>query len=199
MPVEPYTGVQLPAIGDTDNVPAWLLQIFTALGPKHVLTVLDSAERSSKYADAPAGVLVIGTGAPLSVWMKTAATDDWLTVYQARTDFTVRISNDANATIASSTNVAYYDIAWGQVRAHGEATLSAAAANCFADLPVVAKQRLMNFGTAGLYGVGTPSDQTGLAYMASTSRLVITAFSQGYRDGAAGQTLRFDVTYEAAE
>jgi len=70
-------------------------------------------------------------------------------------------------------------------------------------LPAPAVQRLYNVGTMALMGTGTlPSDQSGIAYMAAGppfDKLVLTAWSQGFRDvGGTGQRLRYSVCYPTA-
>jgi len=69
-------------------------------------------------------------------------------------------------------------------------------------LPVPAARRFFNIGSLVLMGLGTlPTDQSGVAFMLPTflDRIVLVAYSTGNRDvGAAGQTLRYSVCYEAA-
>jgi hypothetical protein len=67
------------------------------------------------------------------------------------------------------------------------------------DLPVLASTRLLNCGTCGLFGSSTPADQSGLAFMTSDrKKLVIVAYSTGFRDATSGHTIRYSVCYEAA-
>lgn len=64
-------------------------------------------------------------------------------------------------------------------------------------LPIPAKDRVLDCGTAGVFGPGAPTDQSGVAYMVDgNDKLVCVAFSTGYRDAAAGNTFRYAVTYE---
>lgn len=85
-----------------------------------------------------------------------------------------------------------------RVTAHAEVTITNAVTAPLIDLPVVGSYRQIATGVCGLWGTGTPADQSGLAYMDSSfAKLVCAAaFSAGFRDNAAGNTCRYTVTYE---
>lgn len=89
------------------------------------------------------------------------------------------------------------------VHAWGSATLGGASSGGLGiDLPVPAIDRLSGVGTAAVYSAAAgaiPTDQTGLGFMdGSLSRLILTAFSTGFRDAAAGAVFHFDISYEVA-
>jgi len=90
------------------------------------------------------------------------------------------------------------DTVWAVASVTVNATTSGGAG---IQLPVPAAFRNFCAGTLALMGTGTlPPDQSGVAYMApDLTRLVLVAYTNGFRDvGAAGQTLRYSVCYEAA-
>ena len=66
------------------------------------------------------------------------------------------------------------------------------------DLPIPGVIRSADCGSAGLFGLGgAPTDQSGIGFMnAAMNKLIITAYSTGFRDAAAGNTLRYSVFYE---
>ncbi|HEX6968861.1 MAG TPA: hypothetical protein VF174_08660 [Micromonosporaceae bacterium] len=67
------------------------------------------------------------------------------------------------------------------------------------DLPVAAATRLLNCGSCVLFGSSTPADQSGIAFMTTTlDKLVVVAFTTGFRDATSGDTIRYSVCYEAA-
>ncbi len=86
------------------------------------------------------------------------------------------------------------------VWAFADVTLGAATTNGIGiALPTTAAVRVLNCGSCALFGTSPPADQSGVAAMASTlDRLVVVAYTNGFRDGASGQSLRYSVCYEAA-
>jgi hypothetical protein len=55
----------------------------------------------------------------------------------------------------------------------------------------------MNCGTLAAFGSGTAADQCGMAYMnVDKLKLILVAFTQGYREVINGNTLRYSVRYE---
>lgn len=112
---------------------------------------------------------------------------------------------DGDATI-SAANVSGVDATYyrsGQmVTARGVATITNATTNGLGvSLPVQAAARVFAIGTAGIYGSGAPSTQTGHATMnvdlSGVSRLVITSFTSSFLNNAAGNSLRWQATYQA--
>jgi hypothetical protein len=89
------------------------------------------------------------------------------------------------------------------VTARGVATLAnATSSGLGVSLPFQAAARVYAIGSAGIYGSGAPSTQTGHAYMnadiGGVSRLVIVAYTLGFLNNAAGNSIRFQATYQAA-
>lgn len=85
----------------------------------------------------------------------------------------------------------------------GEATATNAISNVAIFLPPSAGvpiHRYLHCGTLGVWAnAGVPADQTGLARMAATSdRLVVTAYSGGFRDTPANGLITWCVEYEVA-
>jgi hypothetical protein len=112
---------------------------------------------------------------------------------------------DGDSTV--STGVSGVDATYtrvGQmVTARGIATLANATANgTGVSLPVQAAARVYAIGSAGLYGASTPSTQAGHAYMntdlGGVSRLVIVGYTGAFLNNAAGNSLRWQATYQAA-
>lgn len=65
-------------------------------------------------------------------------------------------------------------------------------------LPVAGTYRNYECGTMGAFGPSTPADQCGIAQMwADNAKVVLLAYSNGYRDTVAGSSLRYDVVYES--
>lgn len=104
------------------------------------------------------------------------------------------------STISRTVTVAKYRQLGKVVWAFADCTLNATTTNGVGiALPVPAAQRQLNCGTCALFGSSTPSDQSGIAAMASTlDRLVVVAYSNGFRDATSTQSLRYSVCYEAA-
>jgi len=63
-------------------------------------------------------------------------------------------------------------------------------------LPLAARERRFNIGTLSVYGTNFPADQSGIAEMYDTTRLVVTAYTAGFRSAAAGNRVDYSVVYE---
>lgn len=76
---------------------------------------------------------------------------------------------------------------------------AATTGGCGISLPVTARDRIIGAGTLAAWGATTPADQSGQAYMAADKvKLVIAAYTQGFRDIVSGAVVRYSVIYEAA-
>lgn len=84
------------------------------------------------------------------------------------------------------------------VLAHAEVTITNATVAALIDLPVAGTYRQIGIGVCGLWGSSLPADQNGTAFMdSSLAKLVCAvAYSSGFRDAAAGNVCRYNVTYE---
>lgn len=103
-----------------------------------------------------------------------------------------------SAVVASSPILAKYRLSGKTVWAQAEVTINAATTGGVAlALPFTAKDRNLNCGTAALFGTTTPSDQCGIAYMSGNKdKIVIVAYTNGFRDAANGAVFRYNVVYE---
>ncbi|MBX6357647.1 MAG: hypothetical protein IRZ05_17565 [Micromonosporaceae bacterium] len=119
----------------------------------------------------------------------------------AWTSFTPKVYSGGGSTAVSGTvNYAKYlqigKIVWAMATVTFNAAASSGAA---VDLPVPAAFRSLNCGTCALFGSSTPADQSGIAVMtASQDKLVISAYTGGFRDASSGHAIRYSVCYEAA-
>lgn len=201
MPTDAISGVDYALGSAAPNGAANQMAMAISLRGKTIRTATDSADRDSKFGAGSGTTVPDGTivTAPTTgtVWMKTATR--WSTLFQGPTLFTPQISAFTTGTVTSSSATAaqcYYEIVNDVVHAHAEVSLTADVTQCCVSLPVTAPRRYLACGVCALYGAsGLPADQTGIAYMADTSRLVITAYSNGFRDGTSGTAIRYDVHY----
>lgn len=158
------------------------------------------------YVNLPPGALVlaecqVGTNIPDSTTAVItqaalmAAGRGIQTVWQLY--FPTLTHADTGTVVSSTVNRARYAVMGRTVYVQGDITANAACTNAAVDLPFVSKERLLNCGTLGVFGAAVPADQTGIAYMApDRARLVVVAYSQGFRDVAAGHIIRWNATYE---
>lgn len=199
MPTTDLARLPYPSGGAAPYAAADLMALAKSLDPLVLLRATDEADRDAKYLGAAAGSIVVGTARD-AVWQRTAS--GWRVLHQGKTSFTstARIfRTDTGATIPSSTAVAFYTVVNDVVTAHYEATVNADTVGpCGIALPVTSAERLIGIGVAGIFGSDTPADQTGMAYMLSTSSLVITGWTQGYRPAKEGNIVRYQVSYPKA-
>jgi hypothetical protein len=104
------------------------------------------------------------------------------------------------STVSRTVNSARYWRLGNLVIAQADVTVNANTSGGVAiDLPLPSAVRLPNCGTCALTGSGTPADQSGIAFMtADSAKLVVIAYSTGFRDATSGQGLRYSVMYPAA-
>lgn len=212
MPTDPTTGLPYPASGDAPAGAAAIMALVQALAGASgsatpVLRATDSANRDSKYGGTatPAGVIVVAA-ATSEVWLKvgTAGTSaDWVTIYSPIKTWTPALSQAGTGAAISgtpTTSGSWYQVIGGVAEVHGEVQLNADSTSGLAvSLPIAAAQRYFGIGVLGVYGTRpSPDDQTGVAVMLDTTHLVLGAYSNGFRDGAAGNSLRFHVRYRVA-
>lgn len=213
MPTDAILGWPYPANTDAPAGAAEIMALVTAAAggsgnATPVLRAVDSADRDAKYGGTltPIGSLVVTSGgAPQSMWLKVGTSGvagaDWKLLWQSKQSWTPVVTRvDTGATVSSSpvTAASYWYVLGGVAHVHGETVLNADTnGGCAVSLPIASPQRYFGIGVCGLFGSTPvpPSDQSGLAYMLDTSHLVVTAFTNGYRDGSATQTLRFSVSY----
>jgi hypothetical protein len=105
-----------------------------------------------------------------------------------------------SSTVSRTVNNARYWRLGSLVLAQADVTVNTNTSGGVAiDLPVTSAVRLFNCGTCALTGSGTPADQSGMAFMtADRAKLVVVAFSTGFRDASSGQALRYSVMYPAS-
>jgi hypothetical protein len=131
-----------------------------------------------------------------SAWQIKSLIGAWYTYTPTIYDGDVTVTSGVSAVEGTYTRI-------GQtVIARGFATLANATANgTGVSLPVQAAARVFAIGSAGVYGSGAPSLQTGHAYMntdlSGVSRLVIVTFGGGFLNNAAGNSIRFQAIYQA--
>ncbi|MDX3839057.1 hypothetical protein [Streptomyces europaeiscabiei] len=76
-----YADLPVPAGGQSPTVPADLAALAEAIDPHLRQTAADLADRTTKYATAPAHTLV--TADDGTMWLKTSSvTDTWVTIWQ---------------------------------------------------------------------------------------------------------------------
>ena len=76
-----YAGLPVPGGGQSPVVPADIAALAEAVDPHLRHTVTDLADRTNRFADAPAQTLV--TAADGTMWLKTSSsTDTWVTIWQ---------------------------------------------------------------------------------------------------------------------
>ncbi|MGW7473651.1 hypothetical protein ACWGIT_18910 [Streptomyces cyaneofuscatus] len=80
MPNLGYAQLPVPAGGDAPVGPGALAALVTALDPHLTQHVTDQAERDTLYAAAPIHTLVSASNG--SLWLKTAASNVWATIYE---------------------------------------------------------------------------------------------------------------------
>lgn len=210
MAIDPVTGLPYPSSGDAPDGAAAIQALVSALAGASgnatpVLRAADAADRDAKYGGTltPVGVLVVASTAPTTAWIKVNTTGlaaaDWKIWWQGKQSWTPIITRgDTGATVSSSptTGASYWHIFGGVAHVHGEVVLNAdALGGCVISLPIAAPQRYFGIGVCGLWGSGTPADQSGVAWMYDTSHLVTVRYTNGYLDGASGQQVRFTVSY----
>lgn len=83
-----FSDIPVPDEAGVDDVPYWLTQLVSAIDPVLVLQASSSADRDSRYAQAPMGaVCVVVTAAPAvqGVYVKTSApgTAQWGSIWNA--------------------------------------------------------------------------------------------------------------------
>jgi hypothetical protein len=110
---------------------------------------------------------------------------------------------DVSFTAGVTSAEATYTRVGQMITARGFANLANATTNGLGvSLPVQAAARVYAIGSAGLYGASTPSTQAGHAYMntdlGGVSRLVIVGYTGAFLNNAAGNSLRWQATYQAA-
>lgn len=122
------------------------------------------------------------------------------TVSGVWTPYTPLLKNDATGLSVSITvNDARYLLIGNTCRVQVSVTANAACNSAGVTLPFTSKVRVLNCGTAGIFGTGAPTGQTGIAYMTSDkAKVVCVNYSQNFQDMVAGQVLRADVVYERA-
>ncbi|ANT41095.1 hypothetical protein BI024_gp25 [Streptomyces phage Nanodon] len=112
----------------------------------------------------------------------------------------IRAATDLNTAVASTpsaTGCKYKYLDRTTVLAMVDVTVNAAVTSVCCSLPVPAANRQIMSGTAALFGTGTPTDQSGVAYMlTSLNHIVIAAYTQGYRNAASGNVFRYQVIYQ---
>lgn len=132
-----------------------------------------------------------------TAWMIVSLIGAWYTYTPTIYDGDATLSGGAISAVEATYT------RYGQtVVARGTATYTGATTNgAGISLPVQAAARVFSIGSCALYGTATPSDQSGQAFMnadlAGVSRLVIAAYSSGFRQAAAGNSIRFLATYQA--
>lgn len=112
---------------------------------------------------------------------------------------------DGDTTVGAVTAVSgAYTRGPGQtITARGAATFTGATTSGTGlSLPIQAATRVIGIGVAFAVGTSPPATQTGVAYMnvdlAGVSRVVLTSATSAFVNAAAGNTMRYTVTYEAA-
>lgn len=114
-------------------------------------------------------------------------------------DFTpVLCRADTGATLAGTTGAYGWYVQDGDViTVHGEATFGTASTGGAAiTLPFPSTIRQFSIGVCALWGTSTPADQSGQAYMVSSKdRLVVAAFTGGFRDASVGHAIRYSAIY----
>lgn len=78
MPTDAY-GVTYPSSLDAPDGAAQMMALVASFSSRLVQEVTDQADRDSRFADAPSGVLVVTTQAPWSIWLRSGTT--WLKIY----------------------------------------------------------------------------------------------------------------------
>lgn len=198
MATDPISGLEYPASTSAPAGAAQLMALALSGRGKTIRTAVDEADRDALYGAGGATVVPDGqiVVAPTvsAMWLKTPTR--WATLFQSPRIFTPQVQDSAGGVVASSVSGhSYYEIVNDVVHATASRQLDADVEDCYITLPVTSAHRLLACGVCALFGTGTPSDQTSIAYMADTTRLVVTAFTQGYRGGVAGNIIRYDVHY----
>jgi hypothetical protein len=130
--------------------------------------------------------------------------DKWLAIQGQWQTFTPTVYTAAATTptpVAFTNNLARYTVIGKTVIAQVNVKVNATTTGGCAVLlpPILPRDRLYVGGSLALFGTSTPTDQSGMAMMtADKTKLVVAAFSGGYRDATSGHDLRYSVTYEAA-
>jgi hypothetical protein len=76
-----YEELPVPAGGDAPTVPGHIAALAEAIDPHLVHDVVDAADRSTRFSDAPLSTLCIAADG--TTWVKTdAATDTWATLWE---------------------------------------------------------------------------------------------------------------------
>lgn len=102
------------------------------------------------------------------------------------------------STVTGTTSYARYRVSGKTCWAVVSLTATATSPNGVqVDLPLTARDRLLNCGSLTLSGTATPTDQSGIAYMhTNKSQLICVAYTNGFRAITSGQNLRYSVCYE---
>lgn len=129
-----------------------------------------------------------------AAWVNYAGIKPWVA-------YTPTLHTDMSGaeTVAAGTNQAgKYQVIGKTCFVQGSGNFTGATANgAGISLPLTAKDRILNCGNAALFGSGTPADQSGVAYMNSAkNKLIIVAYTSGFRDAAAANAFRFNCVYE---
>lgn len=107
----------------------------------------------------------------------------------------------APTTISRTVNFARYKVIGKTVHAMADVNINANSANsCGIDLPFTARSRQF-MGVSGLIGTAgtTPADQIGVAFPSTDrTKLLIIAWTGGFRDCQTNNIWRYSVTYEMA-
>jgi hypothetical protein len=109
-------------------------------------------------------------------------------------------NSTTGATLASSAGTGRWIRIGKTVIAKGSITsTSATTGGCMVTLPTAGLPANveLNCGSLGLFGTSTPSDQSGIARVSDDKTgIVVVAYTAGVRDAAAGNSVRWSVSYE---
>lgn len=199
MPNTARAGLPYPALTATPDVPRDLKALADATDNSLGAPSCTSTTRPT--AGNYVGRLAFETDTKRLIrWDGTA----WAVISEYDTgwqDFAPKGYSGGGSTVVSTTlGYARYRMVGKTVTAYAQVTFNAAATGGAAvDLPVPARDRVVLAGSAGVFGSSTPADQSGAAYMdGSKTKLVLVAYTQGFRDASSGHAFRYHVTYEAA-
>lgn len=99
MPTDAY-GVTYPSSLDAPDGAAQMMQLVASFSSRLVQEVADQADRDSRFADAPSGLLVVTTQAPWTIWLRSGTT--WLKIYYDTGWVTTGFSTSTGWDIATS-------------------------------------------------------------------------------------------------
>lgn len=193
-------GLRYPELGDSPNAQTAVKNLADDLNGKHIPVFATTGARDTAFPSPTDGQACYVTALNQLLVRSSGA---WVAVApQAATNFTPNVYTNMGttpSTISRTVNLARYWRMGSLVIAQADCTINATTTNGIGiDLPFAGSVRILNLGTCALFGTSTPADQSGIAYMAaSLTQLVVVAYSQGFRDGTSGQTLRYSVQYAA--